>query len=175
MKLTLLSQATQMVNEIYEKGKQSSTQEIIDRQSSVFEGTVKHLYRQAQLSIFLKFLSCMKINTNFYSLLQLMLTCSFSKIHYITIRYVKLTMYSSWIGTIYIHAARSAERPKLLNRMLKHGKDFEPRMRGIHLQRTAEEAQTQCRQGQRLHSPRTRQSTTSSSPSNMTLLNLSIC
>ena len=106
----------------------------------------------------------MKINTNFYSLLQLMLTCSFSKIHYITIRYVDT-----------IHAARSAERPKMLNRVLKHGKDFEPRMRGIHLQRTAEEAQIQRRQGQRLHSPRTRQSTTGRSPSNMTLLNLSIC
>ena len=122
---------------------------------------------------FFKFLFCMKINTNFHSLLQLMLTCIFSKIHYITIRYVMLNPRCTQVGSvlIYIHAARSAERPKMLNRMLKHGKDFEPKMRGIHLQRKA----AQRRQGQRLHSLRTRQSTTSRSPSNMTLLNLSIC
>ena len=50
---------------------------------------------QVLFSLLLLLLFCMKINAIFYSLLQLMLTCSFSKIHYITIRYVKPTMYSN--------------------------------------------------------------------------------
>ena len=50
-KLTPLSQATQVVNEIYEKGSQSATQEIIDRHSTVFKGIGKHRYRQVELSI----------------------------------------------------------------------------------------------------------------------------
>ena len=50
-KLTPLSQATQVVNEIYEKDSQSATQEIIDRHSTVFKGISKHRYRQVELSI----------------------------------------------------------------------------------------------------------------------------
>ena len=50
-KLTPLSQATQVVNEIYEKGTQGATQEIIDRHSSVFKGIGKHRYRQVKLTI----------------------------------------------------------------------------------------------------------------------------
>ena len=85
----------------------------------------------------------------FYRLSQLMLTCSFSKIHYITIRYVKPTIYLK-VGSvpIYMHAARSAEHSKMLNWMLNHAKVSKPGMRGIHLKCTAEEAQTQHRQGQ---------------------------
>ena len=92
----------------------------------------------------------MEINTNFYSLLQSMLTCSFSKIHYITSN-PQCTQVRS--VPIYIHAGRRAECPKMLSRMLKHSKEFEPIIRGIHLQCTVEEAQTQRPQGQRLHSP----------------------
>ena len=86
----------------------------------------------------------------FYRLLQLILTCSFSKIHYITIRYVKPTV------SIYIHAARSAERPKMLNRMLKHDKVSEPRMRGIHLQphsRRSPNPSADRARGYTLHAP----------------------
>ena len=94
-----------------------------------------------------------------------------------TLQYFTSSPQYTQVGSvpIYIHAARSAERPKMLNQLLKHGKISEPKMRVIHLQRTKKEAQTQRRQGQRLHSPRIRQSSTSRSPSNMTLLNLSDC
>ena len=40
-----------MVNEIYGKGTQRATQEIIDRHSSVFKRIDKHRYRQVKLSI----------------------------------------------------------------------------------------------------------------------------
>ena len=50
-KLTPLSQATHIVNAIYEKGTQSATQEIIDRHSSVFKGIGKKRYRQVELNV----------------------------------------------------------------------------------------------------------------------------
>ena len=84
----------------------------------------------------------MKINTNFTVFYNQCVHAVFQK--YIILKYVTSNTRCTQVGSvpIYIHAARIAERPKMLNRMLKHGKDFEPRMRGIHLQRTAEEVQT---------------------------------